>query len=106
MASGIPYMVLRPSLIFGRGDQFCAALAALARRSPIMPIAGDGQRVFQPVWVEDICTCLLKCLDSSSRAIASSCSRQKERKGGYGSPSGRPDGGRPPGAWTKPANPG
>ncbi len=61
--SGIPYVVLRPSLIFGRSDHFCAALASLARRSPVVPIPGDGQSLFQPVWVEDVCTCVLKALD-------------------------------------------
>jgi len=66
VASGIPYTVLRPSLIFGRGEQFCAALASLARRSPVMPIAGDGKTLFQPVWVEDVCSCLLKALDDDA----------------------------------------
>ncbi len=66
VASGIPYAVLRPSLIFGRGDHFCAALASLARRSPVVPIVGDGKSLFQPVWVEDVCSCILKALDDDA----------------------------------------
>jgi uncharacterized protein YbjT (DUF2867 family) len=66
IAGGIPYAILRPSLIFGSGDRFFNTLAALVRGNPIVPIVGDGKSPFQPVWVEDVCTCFVKMLDDDS----------------------------------------
>jgi uncharacterized protein YbjT (DUF2867 family) len=66
VASGLPYAALRPSLIFGAGDQFFNTLATLVRLNPIVPIVGDGRAMFQPVWVEDVCTCFLKLLDDDA----------------------------------------
>ncbi len=64
--SGIPYAVLNPSLIFGSGDVFFNTLATLVRLNPIVPVVGSGTSKFQPIWVEDVCTCLLKCLDDET----------------------------------------
>jgi NADH dehydrogenase len=64
--SGLPNSILRPSLIFGRGDQFFTTLAMVVRLNPIVPIAGDGTSMFQPIWVEDVCTCFLKMLDDDT----------------------------------------
>jgi uncharacterized protein YbjT (DUF2867 family) len=32
------------------------------RRSPVVPIAGNGKTRFQPIWVEDVVTCVAACL--------------------------------------------
>jgi len=60
--SGLRYTIVRPSLIFGEGDEFFPTLAGLVRRNPVVPIAGDGKTRFQPIWVEDVVTCLIQCL--------------------------------------------
>lgn len=60
--SGLRYTILRPSLVFGPGDEFFTPLAALVRWNPVVPIAGDGRTRFQPIWLEDVVTCLLQCL--------------------------------------------
>lgn len=62
IASGLQYTIVRPSLIFGEGDEFFTTLAGLVRWNPIVPIAGDGRTRFQPIWVEDVVTCLVECL--------------------------------------------
>jgi NADH dehydrogenase len=56
--SGIPYVILQPSVQFGDGAEFVAALARLARWSPVMPLLGGGTLLFQPIWVEDVVTCI------------------------------------------------
>ena len=56
--SGIPYTILRPSILFGEGDEFFNTLAALVRLLPIVPVAGDGRARFQPLSVEDLARCL------------------------------------------------
>ncbi len=42
---------------------FPAAIAKLARTSPVMPILGSGRTKLQPLWVEDLCTCLALCVE-------------------------------------------
>ncbi len=56
--SAIPYVILQPSVMFGAGAEFVRALADLARRSPVVPALGGGDLLFQPIWVEDVVTCL------------------------------------------------
>lgn len=61
--SGMATTVLEPSLLYGEGDDFLNRLASLARMSPLVPIAGTGSTRFQPIWVEDVVTCLERCLE-------------------------------------------
>jgi uncharacterized protein YbjT (DUF2867 family) len=54
-ASGTEWTVLRPSVIFGREDEFVNVLARLVRLSPLVyPLPGGGKARFQPVAVDDI----------------------------------------------------
>ena len=46
--------ILRPSVIFGPEDSFLNTLAAMARRSPILPLFGLGHTKLQPVFVGDV----------------------------------------------------
>jgi uncharacterized protein YbjT (DUF2867 family) len=52
--SGLAYTVFRPSIIFGKEDQFINLLLKLARRLPVLPHFGWGK--VQPIWVEDVVT--------------------------------------------------
>jgi NADH dehydrogenase len=56
--SGLPFTILRPSIVFGEGDGFVNKLAGLVRSFPVVPVAGDGEARFQPVAVEDIAEAL------------------------------------------------
>ena len=60
---GIPYVILQPSVLFGEGAPFAGALTDLARRSPVLPALGGGATKFQPLWVEDLVTCVVAGLD-------------------------------------------
>jgi NADH dehydrogenase len=42
------------------------ALAGLVRYNPIVPVAGNGKARFQPIWVEDLVTCIVACLDEDA----------------------------------------
>ena len=55
--SGIPYTILRPSLLFGEGDEFINTLAGLVRAFPVVPVAGTGRNTFQPMAVDDLARC-------------------------------------------------
>lgn len=56
--SGLPYTILRPSILFGGGDEFVNALAGLVRAFPVVPVAGSGRNRFQPIAVEDVARCI------------------------------------------------
>jgi NADH dehydrogenase len=60
--SQLALTILRPSVIFGQGDQFLNVFASLQKVFPFMPLAGADAR-FQPVWVEDVATAVVKALE-------------------------------------------
>ena len=67
--SPIPYTILRSGLAFGPGDHFTTALAKLMAYIPrVFPIPGDGGMLLQPIWVEDLGSCLAWCLDDEETA--------------------------------------
>lgn len=45
--------IVRPSLVFGREDQFTNRFAQIVRMAPIVPVIG-GETRFQPVYVMDV----------------------------------------------------
>jgi NADH dehydrogenase len=57
--SRLNYTILRPSLVFGPEDDFFNRLAGLIRPVPVVPVAGDGKTRFQPIWVEDVVSCVV-----------------------------------------------
>jgi len=64
--SGVPYTILRGSILFGPGDEFTSGLAMLLTAAPgFLPLPGKGETLLQPLWVEDLVTCLIWSLDAS-----------------------------------------
>ncbi len=64
-AAGLDLTVLRPSVIFGERDRFLNLFASLQSIFPVMPLGGADAR-FQPVWVDDVATAVVRCLDDPS----------------------------------------
>ncbi len=63
-ASDLDWTAFRPSVIWGPEDEFANTFARLVPFSPIIfPIVGGKEAKFQPVWVEDVVTCIVKALD-------------------------------------------
>jgi NADH dehydrogenase len=63
-ASGLPYTILRPSLIYGPGDQFTIRLSDMIRLSPVLPVIGSGKSKVQPVFINDVAACIRKAVTS------------------------------------------
>lgn len=62
--SGISHTIIRTGLVFGPNDHFTTALAKLMSFFPFFfPIPGDGEVMLQPIWIEDLATCLSWVLD-------------------------------------------
>jgi uncharacterized protein YbjT (DUF2867 family) len=59
--------VLRPSVIFGAEDKFLNLFAKLQAVFPVMPLAGASAK-FQPVWVEDVASAVVRSLAHSGEA--------------------------------------
>jgi len=52
--SGVPYSIIRPTLVFGKEDILVNNIAWLVRKFPVFPIFGAGLYRLQPVFVEDL----------------------------------------------------
>jgi NADH dehydrogenase len=63
IGSGLPYTILRPSLLFGEGDEFLNTLAGLVRVFPAVPVVGSGRNRFQPIAAEDVAKCIALALE-------------------------------------------
>ena len=62
-AAGIPFVILRPSLVYGGGEAgLVAALARHLRTLPVMPVIGNGRIALDPVHLSDLCDVIQACL--------------------------------------------
>ncbi len=61
-APGLAITVFRPSIIFGRADQFINLFAGLIKHLPLVVLVKPNAK-FQPVWVEDVATCFVASLN-------------------------------------------
>jgi len=58
--SWLAWSALGPSILFGKGAAFFKGLSDLIRSVPgVTPMIGNGKVEFQPIWVEDVVTCLI-----------------------------------------------
>lgn len=60
--------IVRPSVIFGRGDSFLNRFAALSVFAPALPLPGGGETRFQPVAVGDVGLAIQRALDDPHAA--------------------------------------
>lgn len=66
LASGLEVEVLRPSLIFGPGDDFFGGVlrGLVQAPAPFIPMIGDGHFPFRPIWVGDVAQAFLQALEA------------------------------------------
>jgi NADH dehydrogenase len=62
--SSVPHTIFRTSLLYGPEDHFTTTLARLIAVSPFMFLPRNGDVLIQPLWVEDLVTCLLWALET------------------------------------------
>jgi len=62
--SGIDYTILRTAIVFGPSDGFTTGLAQLLHGLPfVFLLPRGGETLIQPLWIEDLVTCLTWALD-------------------------------------------
>ena len=59
--------IVRPSVVFGREDDFFNRFARMAAFSPVLPMVGRGKTLFQPVFVGDVAEFLRRCVNDPRR---------------------------------------
>lgn len=63
LASGIPCIILRPTLMFGWFDRkHLGWLSRLMQKSPVFPVPGNGRFMRQPLYVSDFCHIIISCV--------------------------------------------
>jgi nucleoside-diphosphate-sugar epimerase len=63
--SGLPYCVLRPTLMFGWFDpKHLGWLSRFMKKTPLFPIPGNGKYIRQPLYVRDFCKALIWCAEN------------------------------------------
>lgn len=53
-AVGVPHSIVRPTVVFGRGDVLVTNMAWLLRRFPVFAIPGAGDYRVRPVHIDDV----------------------------------------------------
>ena len=62
--SGLSHVIVRSAMAYGPGDHFTEPLAQILRRSPgIFLLPGDGSTLLQPLWIEDLTTCMVMAME-------------------------------------------
>lgn len=67
-ASGVPHVAVRPSILFGPGDDFFPKLG-FTLRFPVVPVPGDGSARFQPLHVADLAQVLRAALRGAMTGV-------------------------------------
>jgi uncharacterized protein YbjT (DUF2867 family) len=53
-SSGIPFVIFRPSFVFGPDGGILPTFVKLAKLAPVTPIIGSGRQRIQPIWADDL----------------------------------------------------
>lgn len=62
-ASGLPYVIFRPSFIFAKDGGILPTFATIAKLAPVTPITGSGKQRIQPIWADDVAAYFAKAVD-------------------------------------------
>ena len=65
--SGVPYTIVRSGIVYGQNDHFTSTLRdfVMKTRGPLLIPGGDATLI-QPIWVEDLITALMLCMDDDA----------------------------------------
>lgn len=58
--------IVRPSVVYGKEDDFTNLFACLTKFSPVLPLIGGGKTKFQPVYVVDVAKAIVAIIADTS----------------------------------------
>jgi len=61
--SGIPWTVLRASIVYGPGDHYFSRLAEMIVQGPVVPVFGDGRALSSPIHIDDLAQAVAASMD-------------------------------------------
>jgi uncharacterized protein YbjT (DUF2867 family) len=64
--SGVPFSIFRAAILYGPEDHFTSSLAGLIGLSPVIFTPSRSDTLLQPLWVEDLITCMVWSLDNEA----------------------------------------
>ena len=64
--SGLPYVLLRPSFVFGAEGGILSTFRRIAKLAPVTPIPGAGRQRIQPIWVDDVASYFARSLTEAA----------------------------------------
>ena len=67
---GVPYAIIRPTLVFGVGDLLLNNMAWALRRFPVFPVYGNGDYPVQPVYAGDLAAQAVEAASQSESIVA------------------------------------
>ncbi|HZQ91128.1 MAG TPA: complex I NDUFA9 subunit family protein [Terriglobales bacterium] len=66
-SGGIPFVILRPSIIFGPRDGFVNQMVQVMRTAPLIrPVPGHGRYPFRPIYVDNVVDCFVQSLSNDA----------------------------------------
>ncbi len=61
--SGVPWTILRASIVYGPGDHYFSALARFINSFPVVPVLGNGRTLSAPIHVADLAATIAACFE-------------------------------------------
>ena len=73
--SGIPWVILRASIVYGSGDHYFSKLAQMIETGPVVPVFGDGRALSAPIHVDDLAAAITASLEDprAENALLDAC---------------------------------
>ena len=71
LASDVRHTVFAPSIVYAPGDRLLTFFERLSLLSPLMPLSGRGEALYQPIWAEDVADCVIRVLGEPAGAFGS-----------------------------------
>jgi uncharacterized protein YbjT (DUF2867 family) len=67
-ASGLEFVIFRPSFVFDRDGGILPTFRKLAKLTPVTPITGPGTQRIQPIWLDDVAAYFAAAVDKPEAA--------------------------------------
>ena len=78
LESELDATVFAPSIVYDRDDPWVTIERRLALL-PALPISGEGESAYEPIWADDVARCVLADLDAAATGSRASSSPGRER---------------------------